>query len=74
MDIVLIVAAICGVVFACWCCDHGRYSDGRNPAQRVCDDCGQCQWMYANSVTSHHWWEPNGEILDPTCKCHKDVK
>lgn len=77
MEVVLSIAAACGIFIFFWLGDEkGRYSYGRNPAQRSCCDCGQTQWAYCNSIEAwdSEWWEPDGEIKDPQCKCHKDTK
>lgn len=75
MDIIVIVAALATLGAAFWWCrDHGSYTRGRDVAVRQCDDCGQIQHMYCDSLESwdHTYWVANGEIKNPTCKCHKD--
>lgn len=75
MTTILTAAVFCGVFFVCWLSrDHGSYRAGRNPAQRICEDCGQEQWAYADDFDTCWWWETMHEIKNPECKCHKDVK
>lgn len=77
METFLIIVAFCGVFLICWAGrECGTYRAGRNPAQRVCVDCGQEQWAYCHTIDSwdHHWWEASEPIKNPKCKCHKDVK
>lgn len=57
--------------------EKGRYVyKDRNPAQRMCLACGQTQHAYCNSLApgAYSWWEPNGRIINPKCKCHKDTQ
>ena len=46
--------------------------DEHNPYRRYCKTCNQCQVenCYPDAWTKG-WWEEQGEIKDPDCKCHK---
>lgn len=53
-----------------------RYGYGRNPFRRFCGECGQEQ-LQVNRIgydQNESWWEPNGEIRDRGCDCHKDCQ
>jgi hypothetical protein len=77
MEVVLIIAAACGIFIYFWLGDEkGRYSYGRNPAVRCCDRCGQTQHAYCDTMENwdNEYWVSIGEIKNPKCKCHRDTK
>lgn len=77
MDIIIPIGILAVVAAGFWWArDRGSYTAGRNSAARQCDDCGQLQHQYCDTMENwdNGYWIAMGEIKNPACKCHKDTQ
>lgn len=77
MDVLLVLAAFCGLLAIFhFCGEKGRYLYHRNPYRRMCANCGQVQENVCHTLETwdNDWWEETGEVTNPECNCHKDVR